>query len=481
MGKATGFLEATREGPSRRPVAERLRDWKEVYLPTAEEPLRSQAARCMDCGVPFCHRGCPLGNLIPEWNDLVYGGRWREAIDRLHATNNFPEFTGRLCPAPCEASCVLAINQPAVTIEQIEKTIAERAWAEGWIAPCPPARETGRRVAIVGSGPAGLACAQNLRRAGHAVIVYERDDRIGGLLRYGIPEFKMEKAVLDRRLAQMEAEGVVFRTNAHVGVEIDPERLRREHDALVLCGGARAPRDLKVPGRDLGGIHFAMEFLSQANRAALGEAVPGQITAAGKDVVIIGGGDTGADCLGTVHRQGARSVVQLEILPRPPDSPDDPPGRNPAWPNWPQIFRTSSAHEEGGIRDFAVTTTAFEGSGRVERLRCARVEWVPGPDGRLGPREVPGTEFECKADLVLLAMGFLGPERGGMLEALDVSLDSRGYVATDEKKMTNVPGIFAAGDMARGQSLIVWAIAEGRQAARGVDLFLMGETALQAP
>jgi glutamate synthase (NADPH/NADH) small chain len=469
MGKPTGFLEYTRELPQRRPAIERINDWFEIYQDFPNTKIQQQGARCMDCGVPFCHTGCPVNNNIPNWNDLIYRGRWREAIRRLHATNNFPEFTGRICPAPCEAACVLGINEPAVTIKQIEKTIIERAFAEGWIQPEPPEVETGKRVALIGSGPAGLAAAQQLRRAGHAVTVYEKADRIGGLLRYGIPNFKLEKHVVDRRLAQMEAEGVQFVTGAHVGVNISVEQLRNEYDALVLAGGAEQPRDLKVAGRELKGIHFAMEFLPQQNRRNLGLPVEGEeIFATGKHVVIIGGGDTGADCLGTSHRQQAKSVRQFEILPMPPQerAPHTP------WPLWPLQLRTESSHEEGGDRDWAVATTRFTGdmSGKVKQLHAVRIGPPPGFE------PVAGTEFTVEADLVLLAMGFTGPVRNGMLEQLGVALDARGNVQTDANSMSSVPGVFAAGDMRRGQSLVVWAIAEGRRAAAGVDAYLRAET-----
>jgi glutamate synthase (NADPH/NADH) small chain len=480
MGKVTGFLEFTRDKQPYRPVGERLRDWGQVLLPWPVAKLQKQAARCMDCGIPFCHQGCPLGNLIPDWNDLVYRDDWREAIDRLHATNNFPEFTGTLCPAPCEGACVLGINDDPVTIKPIELAIVDRAFAEGWIGPEPPAVRTGKRVAVVGSGPAGLAAAQQLGRAGHDVTVFERADRIGGLLRYGIPEFKMEKRVLDRRLAQMRAEGVEFVTRAHVGVDVDVARLRRDHDALVLAGGACHPRDLPIAGRELDGIHFAMEYLPLQNRRCEGDVVPEAafITARNKHVVILGGGDTGADCLGTVHRQGARSVHQLEILPRPPDqrAPDNP------WPQYPNVYRVSSAHEEGGERVYAVSTKRFLGDerGRVRGLEAVRVE-LGREAGRPVFREVPGSEFTLPCELVLLAMGFLGPERPGLLETLGVRLTERGNVWRDANWMTSVPGIFTAGDMQRGQSLIVWAIAEGRSAARGVDQYLMGRSDLPAP
>ncbi len=480
MGKTTGFLEIQRKKWPARSVAERVRDWKEVYLAYPDEDLKKQAARCMDCGVPFCHQGCPLGNIIPDWNDLVYRNRWQDAIERLHATNNFPEWTGRLCPAPCEGSCVLGINDDPVTIKAVELAIVEHAFDQGWVVPQPPAVRTGKKVAVVGSGPAGLAAAEQLNRVGHAVIVFERADRIGGLLRYGIPEFKMEKRVLDRRLRLMEKEGVVFQTGAHVGVNVPVADLRREFDAIVLAGGAAQPRDLPVPGRELGGIHFAMEYLTLQNRRCEGDVVPDEafITATGKRVVIIGGGDTGADCLGTAHRQGARSIHQFELLPRPPEerAPDNP------WPQWPNVFRVSGAHEEGGERIYSISTQRFVGDGKgcVKQLHAMQVEMVR-EGGRLDFKPVPGSEFTLDVDLVLLAMGFLGPERPGMLIDLGVTLTERGNVWRDEHWMTSVPGVFACGDMQRGQSLIVWAIAEGRSAARGVDVFLMGRSDLPAP
>jgi len=480
VGKVTGFLEIKRKKWPTRPVGERLRDWKEVYLPFPQDELKKQAARCMDCGIPFCHQGCPLGNIIPDWNDLVYKDHWRDAIDRLHATNNFPEWTGRLCPAPCEGSCVLEINDDPVTIKAIELSIVERAFDEGWVAPRPPAVRTGKRVAVIGSGPAGLAAAQQLNRAGHSVTVFERADRIGGLLRYGIPEFKMEKRFLDRRLQLMEKEGMVFVTNAHVGVGVPVEALRDQFDAIVLAGGACHPRDLPVPGRELAGIHFAMDYLTLQNKRCEGDAIPDAdfITAQGKRVVIIGGGDTGADCLGTVHRQGASSVHQFELLPRPPDTraPDNP------WPQWPNIFRVSGAHEEGGERVYAVSTERFLGNaqGHVRALEARQVEMVR-ESGRLDFKPIRGTEFTLDCDLVLLAMGFLGPERPGMLAELGVKLTERGNVWRDARWMTSVPGVFTCGDMQRGQSLIVWAIAEGRSAARGADLYLMGKSDLPAP
>ncbi len=477
MGKPTGFLEYQRAKQPYRPVGERIRDWKQVMLPWPTEMLQKQGARCMDCAVPFCHQGCPLGNIIPDWNDLVYRNHWREAVERLHATNNFPEFTGTLCPAPCEGSCVLGINDNPVTIKAIELAIIDRAFDEGWIRPEPPVFRTGKKVAVVGSGPAGLAAAQQLNRAGHWVTVFERADRIGGLLRYGIPEFKMEKWVLDRRLEILRTEGIQFRVNANVGVNVPAAQLQGEFNAILLAGGATAPRDLKIPGRELDGIHFAMEYLPLQNRRCEGDDIPEDrfIAARGKRVVIIGGGDTGADCLGTVHRQGAESVHQLELLPRPPDQRAL---ENP-WPLWPNIFRTSSAHEEGGIRDYCVSTTEFSGrGGRVERLHAVRVEFVSDGNGRQTMREIPDTKVEVKVDLVLLAMGFLGPERDGMVSQLGVKLTERGNVWRDENWMSSVPGIFTAGDMQRGQSLIVWAIAEGRQAAKGIDRYLMGSTNL---
>jgi glutamate synthase (NADPH/NADH) small chain len=468
MGKPTGFMEYTREVAERRPAAERVKDWFEIYLPFPETNLRSQAARCMDCGVPFCHNGCPLTNLIPDWNDFIYRGRWHDAMRELHATNNFPEFTGRICPAPCETACVLGINEPPVTIKQIERSIVDRGFAEGLIRPEPAAAKTGKRVAVVGSGPAGLAAAQQLARAGHSVTVFEKSDRIGGLLRYGIPNFKMEKHLIDRRMEQMRGEGVDFETNAHVGGNVPVEDLRKEFDAILLAGGAEHPRNLNVPGRELKGIHFAMEFLPQQNRRCEGDTVPEAeaILATGKRVIIIGGGDTGADCLGTSHRQGARSATQFELLPKPPGerSPSTP------WPLWPLQLRTETSHEEGGTRDWGVATTSFEGDeqGRVKRLHAVRVGAPPRFEA------IPGSEFTIDAELVLLAMGFLGPVKNGMIEQLGVALDPRGNVAADANYMSSVPGVFAAGDMRRGQSLVVWAIAEGRKAADGVDRFLAG-------
>jgi glutamate synthase (NADPH/NADH) small chain len=474
MGEVTGFLKYGRETPTRRPVPVRLRDWKEVYEPFPAEHLQTQAARCMDCGIPFCNNGCPLGNLIPDWNDLVYRSHWQEAIERLHATNNFPEFTGRLCPAPCEAACVLGINQDPVAIKQVEVTIVERAWDEGWIHPMPAGEKTGKKVAVVGSGPSGLAAAQQLTRAGHDVVVFERADRIGGLLRYGIPEFKMEKRFLDRRLEQMEAEGTEFRTNVNVGVDITAEQLRSEYDAVVLAGGATAWRDLPIPGREFTGVYQAMEFLPLANKVQEGDLERAPINAEGKRVVIIGGGDTGADCLGTSHRQGALSVHQFEIMPRPPDTRAE----STPWPTWPLMFRTSSAHEEGGERVFSVNTECFLGDdeGNLRGLRFHEVEMV---DGKF--EKVEGTDQELECELVFLAMGFVGPDKGGLLEDLGVDLTQRGNVARSSEWATNVDGVFVAGDMGRGQSLIVWAIAEGRSCAASVDTYLTGSTLLPAP
>ena len=470
MGKVSGFLEYTREVPERRPPSERVNDWFEIYNPFPEDKIRLQGARCMDCGVPFCHTGCPVQNIIPDWNDLVWHGRWREASRVLHSTNNFPEFTGRICPAPCEAACVLGINEPPVTIKNIEKTIVDRAWEEGWIVPEFPPSRTGKRVAVVGSGPAGMAAAQQLARAGHSVTVFEKADRIGGLLRYGIPNFKMEKHLIDRRIAQMRAEGVEFVVNAHVGKSIPVKDLRRDFTAILLAGGAEHPRDLKVPGRDLKGIHFAMDFLPQSNKVCEGDAVPGQILATGKHVVIIGGGDTGADCLGTSHRQKAEHIAQFELLPKPPDerAPQTP------WPLWPMQLRVESSHEEGGLRDWSLSTVRFSGDehGNVRKLHAVRVGAPPKFEA------IPGSEFEMDVDLALLAMGFTGPVRGGLLDELGVAIDARGNVATNENYMSSVSGVFAAGDMRRGQSLVVWAIAEGRRAARGVDEFLMGTSRL---
>jgi glutamate synthase (NADPH/NADH) small chain len=477
MGETTGFMKYDRELPKRRSIPLRVQDWKEVYEDFPPDKVRTQGARCMDCGIPFCHTGCPLGNLIPEWNDLVFRDRWQAASERLHATNNFPEFTGRLCPAPCEAACVLGINEPAVTIKQIEVEISDRAWEDGYVTPIMAEVKTGKRVAVVGSGPAGLATAQQLTRAGHDVTVFERADRIGGLLRYGIPEFKMEKRHLDRRLLQMEAEGTTFRTNANVGENVPVQDLQ-QFDAVVLSGGATAWRDLPVPGRELEGVYQAMEYLPWGNRVQEGDLDEPPITARDKRVVIIGGGDTGADCLGTSIRQGAASVHQFEILPRPPDERTD----AMPWPTYPMIFRVSSAHEEGCERVYAVNTERFLAgeTGKVGALRAHQVEQT-FVDGRMTFEKVDGTEFDLPCELVLLAMGFVGPQRAGLLEQLGVDVNERGNVARNEEFRTNLDNVFVCGDMGRGQSLIVWAIAEGRSCAAAVDRFLMGDTLLPAP
>jgi glutamate synthase (NADPH/NADH) small chain len=470
MGKVTGFLEIDRQDRKYKPAADRIRHYDEFVIPLSEEATRNQAARCMDCGIPFCHNGCPVNNQIPDWNDLVYHGDWRRALANLHSTNNFPEFTGRVCPAPCEASCTLNLIDQPVTIKTIECAIVDRGFEAGWIVPEPPKTKTGKRIAVVGSGPAGLAAAQQLARAGHDVHLYEKHAKAGGLLRYGIPDFKMEKHLIDRRVAQMEAEGVVFHYGAHVGVDLGAEELVAAHDAVVLSGGAEQPRDLPIPGRELRGVHFAMDFLPQQNRRVSGEplATNEPILASGKHVVVIGGGDTGSDCIGTSVRQGALSVTQLEIMPRPPEKEN----KLVTWPDWPLKLRTSSSHEEGSARDFAVMTRAFIGrDGAVTGLRCERV------DGKMQP--VPGSELTLKADLVLLAMGFVSPVREGLLDKLGVALDARGNVTADTKSYTSSRDkVFACGDMRRGQSLVVWAIREGRQCAAAVDAFLMGDTNL---
>ena len=477
MSEPTGFKDRSRQPPPRRDTQQRIRDYNEFVLHWTEEDARGQGARCMDCGIPFCHKGCPLGNLIPDFNDLVYKGQWDKALAALHATNNFPEFTGRICPAPCEAACTLAINQDPVTIEYIEKAIADRGWEEGWIKPQPPATRTGKTIAVVGSGPAGMAAAQQLNRAGHIVTVFERANYIGGLLRLGIPDFKLEKQLVERRAQQMRDEGVTFRTGVYVGQNYDVEELKRDFDVILLCIGSTIPRDLDVSGRELDGVHFAMDYLTQQNKLIAGESFPEaeRISAEGKRVVILGGGDTGADCLGTAHRQGAEIVRQFDIIPEPPVTRA---AGNP-WPQWPVVLRQSYARDEGGSLDWSVGTKSFSGAnGQVEKLHMTRLEWKPDENGRNQMTEVPGSDFDVDADLVLLAMGFLHPERNGLVEGLGVELDLRGNVKTDADKMSSVPGIFAAGDASRGQSLVVWALSEGREAARGIDLYLMGETAL---
>jgi glutamate synthase (NADPH/NADH) small chain len=476
MGKMTGFMELKRVAETTLPIAERVRNSREFISALADDEASTQGARCMDCGIPFCQTGCPINNIIPDWNDLVYRHQWRAALDVLHSTNNFPEFTGRICPAPCEAACTLNINDDPVGIKSIEHFIIDKGWDEGWVAPRPPARKTGRRVAVIGSGPAGLACAQQLARAGHDVVVFEKENRIGGLLRYGIPDFKMEKHLIDRRMAQMSIEGVEFRPGVHVGKDVDARAIGAEYDAVVIAGGAEQPRDLPVPGRELDGVHFAMTFLPQQNRVVAGDAVADQIVATGRHVVVIGGGDTGSDCVGTSIRQGAKSVTQFELLPQPPEHENKP----LVWPYWPVKLRTSSSQEEGCDRDWAVATKRFEGrSGAVERLIGVRLEWQKSADGQMKMVEMPGTEFTIKADLVLLAMGFLGPVQEGVLEQLGVARDTRSNVrANVDDYRTSVPKVFAAGDARRGQSLVVWAIREGRQCARAVDLALMGATEL---
>ena len=477
MGKPTGFMESGRQPPERRPIVERKGDYQELYLDWPEAAVREQGSRCMDCAVPFCHMGCPLGNVIPEFNHHVYQGEWERALHVLLSTNNFPEFTGRICPAPCEASCVLSINADPVTIEYIEKEISDRGYQEGWIVPQPPDERTGKKVAVVGSGPAGLAAAQQINRAGHWVTVLERANYIGGLLMLGIPDFKLDKHVVNRRIQLMADEGIEFRTGINVGVDYPVKDLLEEYDAVCLTGGSTHARDLPVPGRELDGIHLAMDYLPQQNKLLAGEEIDpeGHITAEGKRVVILGGGDTGADCLGTAHRQGAEVVYQFELLPEPPEErqPNNP------WPQWPMILRSSAAHEEGGIRDYNILTKSFSGNnGQLKKLHAVRVEWIAGEDGRFNMNEVPGSDMEVETDLVLLAMGFLHPEHDGMLTDLGVELDPRGNVKVDENKMTNIPGVFAGGDMARGQSLVVWAIAEGREVARGVDQYLVGASNL---
>ncbi|MGE5097069.1 MAG: glutamate synthase subunit beta [Betaproteobacteria bacterium] len=479
MGKITGFMEIERRDRPYVPAAERIKFFKEFVRALPDEEMSRQGARCMDCGIPFCQTGCPVNNIIPDWNDLVYRGHWRDALDVLHSTNNFPEFTGRVCPAPCEAACTLNINNDPVTIKSIEQAIIDKGWSEGWVAPLVPARKTGKKVAVVGSGPAGMACAQQLARAGHDVTLFEKSDRIGGLLRYGIPDFKLEKHLIDRRVEQMEAEGVTFRTNVHVGRTLPATELLAQFDAIALTGGSEKPRDLPVPGRELQGIHFAMDFLPQQNKRNAGDDVPGQILATGKHVVVIGGGDTGSDCIGTSIRQGAASVMNFELMPMPPEHENKP----LTWPYWPLKLRTSSSHEEGAERDFAVATKAFHGeNGRVTKLTACHVEWVKDGKGGMSMKEVPGTEFTIPAELVLLAMGYVHPVHEGMIQELAVDRDPRGNVkATTEGAgayATTVPKVFSAGDMRRGQSLIVWAIREGRQCAREIDAFLMGSSDL---
>jgi glutamate synthase (NADPH/NADH) small chain len=478
MGKLRGFLEYERKLPVRLPVVDRLKNWTEFENKLDEAELAKQGGRCMDCGIPFCHKGCPLGNIIPDWNHFTYVGKFDSAADRLHSTNNFPEFTGRICPAPCEEACVLNINSDPVSIKQIEKQTADRAWATGLVKPEPAAFKTGKTVAVVGSGPAGMAAAQQLARAGHDVTLFERASRIGGLLRYGIPDFKMEKHLIDRRMAQMAEEGVVFKTNVNVGVDITADQLRDQFDAVVLSGGATQPRDLPIEGRSLKGVHFAMEFLTQQNQVVAGDSVPGQIKATGKNVVVLGGGDTGSDCLGTSHRHGAKQVYQYELMPQPPEREE----KEVTWPHWPVKLRTSSSQEEGGERDYAILTKHLSGDaeGNVKKLHGVRVEWKADEDGRMKMIEMPGSEFEIPADLVLLAMGFTGPEKAGLVTDLGLELDERGNVKADASYETSVPGVFACGDLRRGQSLVVWAIWEGREAARGVDAYLRGHTDLPA-
>ena len=481
MGEITGFKKYKREVATDRPVTERIKDHKEIPHHLSVEQLRTQGARCMDCGVPFCHTGCPLGNIIPDWNDLVYNNRWEEAIRRLHATNNFPEFTGRVCPAPCEAACVLGIIEPPVTIKQIEKAIVDHAWEQGWIVPEPPRNRTGKKVAVIGSGPSGLAAAQQLNRAGHTVTLYERADRIGGLLMYGIPDFKLEKAKIERRVRQMEEEGVIFRTGVAVGQSLGVDELMRSFDAVCIAIGSTAARDLVIPGRELKGIHLAMEFLTQQNKLNQGDIIPEgkRITARGKNVVVIGGGDTGSDCVGTSIRQGAKSVTQIELLPKPPE------GRTAQypWPYYPMILRTSTSHEEGCDRAWSIQTKRFVGddTGNVKKLEAVKLEWKALDGGRMEMKEAAGSEFDIYADLVLLAMGFVGPEKSGLIGDLGLELDPRGNIKADANYMTSVPGVFACGDSRRGQSLVVWALAEGREAARGVDQYLMGHSDLPVP
>jgi glutamate synthase (NADPH) small chain len=479
MGQIDGFMKFNREMPTSRDPKERIKDYKEVYIPLDKEKVKQQASRCMDCGVPFCHNGCPLGNIIPDFNDAVYSGKWDEAVKILTSTNNFPEFTGRICPAPCEASCVLGINNDPVTIEYIEKTIAERGYEMGYIKPNPPKKRTGKRVAVIGSGPAGLAAAAQLNKAGHWVTVFERSDRIGGLLRYGIPDFKLEKQIVDRRIRLMEQEGIIFRTNAHVGVNISATHLRSEFDSVVVCGGASAPRDLPIPGRDLKGVHFAMEFLTQQNKRVAGDNVfADEILATNKNVLVIGGGDTGSDCVGTSNRHGAKSITQIELLSKPPLKRND--DTNP-WPLWPMVLMTSSSHQEGADRKWSLLTKEFTGdsNGKLTGMKVAEIKWGLNAQGKMGFEEVPGTEQVLPCELALLAIGFVGAEKPGLVEELKLELDERGNLKTDNY-MTSEEGIFAAGDVRRGQSLVVWAISEGREAARAVDMWLMGSSSLEA-
>jgi len=477
MGKVTGFMELERSLEHLLPVSVRLRNYKEFVIVPDHEELSEQGARCMDCGIPFCETGCPVNNVIPDWNDLVYRGDWRRALETLHATNNFPEFTGRICPAPCEAACTLNIDDNPVTIKSIERAIIDHGWAEGWVAPMPAAEKTGRKVAVIGSGPAGLACAQQLARAGHAVVVYERNELPGGLLRFGIPDFKMEKHLIDRRVEQMEAEGVEFHTSVEIGGDVGFDELKQQYDAVVLAIGCEHPRDLPVPGRDLEGIHYAMDFLPQQNRRVSNLPVDGdEHIAKGKHVLVIGGGDTGSDCIGTSNRQCAASITQLEIMPQPPKRE----AKDMTWPNWPLKMRSSSSHEEGCDRDWAVVTKEFVGEdGSVKKAKLARVEWDSGSNGRMQMKEVPGSEFEVPAEMVLLAMGYVHPQKEGALEQSGAEIDGRGNVKADDRNyVTSTQGVYAAGDCRRGQSLVVWAIREGRQCARSVDLDLMGESIL---
>ncbi len=476
MGQVDGFMKFNREMPTSRDTKERIQDYKEVYTPLPKEKVKEQSARCMDCGVPFCHHGCPLGNNIPDFNEAVYQGKWDEAISILSVTNNFPEFTGRICPAPCEASCVLGINSKPVTIEYIEKTIAETAFEKGYIKPNPPQHRTGKRVAVVGSGPAGLAAAAQLNKAGHLVTVLERSDRIGGLLRYGIPDFKLEKNILDRRIDLMEKEGIVFQTNAHVGLNISAKNIKDEYDALVVCGGASAPRDLPIPGRDSKGVHFAMEFLPQQNKRVAGDQLPENILATGKNVLVIGGGDTGSDCVGTSNRQGAKSVTQIELLVQPPLTRNE----NNPWPQWPMTLMTSSSHEEGVQRQWSILTKEFlcDGNGNLSGLKIIEIKWGVNDQGKMGFEEITGTERVLPCELALLAIGFTGAEKSGLVEELKLEIDERGNLKTKDY-MTSQKGIFAAGDMRRGQSLVVWAISEGREAARAADIWLTAKSQLE--